>query len=176
VPFAQRMVAGDPYTSGNDPIVFALPAASTVQNVFVDTLEGIAPCPGVAPWVPTYSGLLLPAVRRAVTAAAKTTEAPASATPIANPGIVCHVPDVDARALKVEPVISAPDLRGGKVVVRVHLGIDSAIRSVEVDDPNSPVRYYNTRALIAARHSVFATAMVNCRPVESDYLFTAVFQ
>jgi hypothetical protein len=176
VPFTQRAVLGKPYTSGDDPILFAVPAAASLTNVFVDALAGAPPCPTPGAWAPPFNAFLEDNVKRALSAALKTTTGtPAPVTSISDPAAACHVPDTAAYMLKAEPVYGAPDLRGGTVRVRVHLSADSQIVSAEVEDPNSDVRYYNTRALNAARASIYVTRTVNCRPVESDFLFPAVF-
>jgi len=175
VPFAQRAVIGKPYTAGDDPIVFAIPAAATLDNAFVDALTGAEPCAKPGFWAPPYNALLGDTVKRAVAASMKTAESPVSATSISDPAAACHVPDTPAFVVTAAEVHGAPDLQGGTVKVRVHLAADSSVASATVDDPNSPVRYYNTRALAAARASIYVTAMQNCRAVESDYLFSAVF-
>ncbi len=180
VPFTQRTVIGKPYTSGDDPIVFAVPAAATVQNAFVDSLAGAPPCERPGAWAPPFTAFLEADVKRALTAALASAGAgagtPVSATSIGDPAAACHAPDTPAYALRTEPVYGAPGLRGGTVRVRVHLAADSSIVSATVEDPNSEVRYYDTRALAAARASVYVTAVVNCRPVESEYQFSATFQ
>lgn len=175
VPFARRRVIGSPYASGDDPIVFTVPAAGTLQSVFVDTLGDAPPCPAVVAWTPTYTPLLQDSVKRPLLAALANPGPPAGSTAISDP-TACHTPDTPARVLKAAQVISAPGLGGGVVQVRVHLAPDSSIVSTDVVDPNSGVRYYNLRALAAARASVYATAMVNCRPVETDYVFGFRFE
>jgi len=174
VPFVHRRVIGVPYNAGDDPIVFTIPAAGTLLSVFVDTLGDAPPCPAVAPWVPTYTPLIQDSVRRPLMAALADPEPPAGSTSISDP-TACRLPDMPARVLEAAQVISAPGLGGGVVQVRVHLAKDSSILSADVVDPNSGVRYYNLRALAAARASVYATAMVNCRPVEYDYVFSIRF-
>jgi hypothetical protein len=178
VPFAQRMVIGAPYASGDDPIVFALPAAASVQNAFVDSLAGAPPCERPGAWAPPLTPMLDDKVKRALADAVKAanTASPASATSIADPQAACHAPDVPAFVLKTQPVYGAPGLQGGTVRVHVHLAPDSSIVSATVEDPNSAVRYYDTRAVAAARGSVYVTATVACRPVESDYVYSAVFR
>ncbi len=175
VPFLRRMAVGDPYTKGDDPIVFSVPAAGALQSVFVDSRAEGDPCQAAPSWVPGYNALLDDRVKRAVQATLKTPAEPAVATSISDPVGSCRFPNTEAHLLNATQVFGAPGLNGGTVRVRVHLAADSSIVSAEVDDPNSAVRYYNPRALAAARSSVYATRTVNCRPVESDYLFNAVF-
>ncbi len=175
VPFTQRRVIAPPYTSGDDPIVFAIPGAATVQTAFVDTLAGAEPCAKPGFWAPPYNPLLGDKVKRAVAAALATPEVPVSATSIGDPDAACHAPDTPAFVVVAQDVHSSPDLEGGTVRVHVHLGADSSILSTTVDDPNSAVRYYDKRAIAAARASIYVTQTVNCRPVPSDYVFSAVF-
>jgi len=174
VPFTRRAVVAPPYTSGDDPIVFAVPAAAALNNVFVDSLAGAPPCDKPGAWSPPFNPLLDDKVKRSIAAALASPGPPAEAVSISDP-TACHAPDTPVYVLKAESVYSNPDLRGGTVHVRVHLAADSSIVSAEVEDPNSDIRYYDVRALAAARKSIYVTKTVNCRPVETDVTIPEVF-
>jgi len=89
----------------------------------------------------------------------------------------CEHPNVPAKVLRASmpyvPPMAAQQGISGMVRVQVSLDADSHVVGVKIY--SSPSALLNNAALWAARRSAFQTAVVNCKPIATNVLFTVEF-
>jgi hypothetical protein len=172
VPFANRNVTVAPFTVALDPIVFTLPKAEPLDNVFLSDLgdPAPAPCQIGAPWVPGISTHLRPDVRDRFRRAIPARPVPIAAQPIADPDAACQSGDAPARTVMVVPPRMEFGGSEGKIVMLLRLAADSSVVDARIEQSDAQRR--NMDALESARESVFATETAVCRPRASEFRYT----
>jgi TonB family protein len=90
---------------------------------------------------------------------------------------ICVTPNVPAVTLRAAmpqtPPMAAQQGVQGTVQVLVMLDADSNVTSTRISSSTSVM--FNAAAIDAVRHSMFRTAMRDCRPIPSEYLFSVRF-
>gem|GEM_PF-2410472 len=179
VPFKRRDVTNRPYTEALGPIVFRLPTAAALDNVFLDSLDDPqpAPCAIANTWVPGITQNLVPDLLGRLRHTLAADPVPIDATPITDPAAACHsggAPPATLIAVPPSvPAILVMQHPAGNVYVRLKLAADSTVISAVVDHSDSAL--LETAAIDATKKSVFVTETVNCRPRPSEYMYVVTF-
>jgi len=181
VPFERRGVTNRPYTEALEPIVFRLPKAESLDNVFLDTLNDPqpGPCAIANTWVAGITENLEPNLLGRLRHTLSNDPVPIDAAPIADPASACRSGGAPAAVLIALPPKTPPTTllamqqRTGRVYVRVKLAANSTIISALVDHSDSAL--LDGPSLDATKSSVFVTETVNCRPHPSEYMYIVEF-
>jgi len=176
VPFTGREVTNAPYTAALDPIVFTLPEAGALDNVFVSQLDDPTPgpCRIYNTWVPGITTHMRDDLRDRLHGAIPAAPVPIAALRIDDPDAACRSGDSSAMTALAVPPRNGPIHDPGRVFVRVRLAADSSVLDARVSHSEAVMN--NLAALDATRESIFITQTRACRPQSADYTFIVIFQ
>ncbi len=173
----QRTAVSPAQSGPYEPVVFQLPAAESPQSVFVDSLDSPdpGPCTIADVWLAKPGNQLKPGVGEALQAALASAAAPEPAAAIDAPAAECKSGNTPPAVLAVNKPTGPPPggFLPGPVTVLVRLGEDSSVLSATVE--HAPGMEDNAGALEVARHAVYRTGYVDCRPHVSDFRLNIQF-